>query len=127
MAPAAVTYWARVSCGRLELVAEPPPRQPAASRASAALESAAGRMRRGGIIGLRRRLAGKVLLRQQRVGARPLDHGQQAGHAGDLLDLLLDEPLQELLAGVVAQLAGERGETADLLGHAPLLGERQRD
>src|SRR5258706_5810621 len=110
MAPAAVTYWERVSCGRLELVAEPPPRQPAASSASAALESAAGRMRRGGINGLRRRLAGQVLLRHQRVRSRTLDHGQQAGHAGDLLHLLLDEPLQELLAGVVAQLARKRGK-----------------
>src|SRR5438105_917442 len=127
MTPAAVTYCERVRCGPPELEAELPPRQPAASRASAALERAAGRMRCGGVGGLRRRLAGQVLLGQQRVSPRPLDHLQQAGHARDLLHLLLDEPVHELLAGVVTQLARERGKPADLVADAALLFERQRD
>src|SRR5215207_7373202 len=69
----------------------------------------------------------EVLLGEQRVVARALDDAQQVGHRRDLLDLLLDEPLHELLARVVARLARGRGETVDLVGHALLLLERERD
>src|SRR6202795_2102222 len=127
MARAWETNWAWLTP---ELLPPPkPPKQPPASNttaASAALERAARSMRRRGILGLRRRLASQILLRQQRVLARPLDHRQQAVHAGDLLDLLLDEPLDELFAGVVAVLACQRRQAADLLGHALLLRKRQR-
>ena len=40
----------------------------------------------------------------------------QRGHRGDLLDLLLEEPLHELLAEVVALVAGGPRERLDLLG-----------
>src|SRR5690349_6247498 len=127
MARAWATNWARLTP---ELLPPPePPKQPPASSstaASAALERAARSMRRRGILGLRRRLASQVLLRQQRVFARPLDHRQQAAHAGNLLHLLLDEPLDELLAGVVAVLTRQRCQAADLFGHPLLLGQRQR-
>ena len=43
-------------------------------------------------------LAGEQVLGPHRVLARALDDAQQVGHRGDLLDLLLDEPLHELLA-----------------------------
>ena len=62
---------------------------------------------------------------QQRVLLRALDDRQQVGHRGDLLDLLLDEPLHELLAGVVGVLARQPGERVDLLGDALLLVERE--
>src|SRR6478752_6391243 len=127
MARAWATNWAWLTP---ELLPPPePPKQPPASSsttASTALERAARSMRRRGIRSLRRRLASQVLLRQQRVLARPLDHRQQAAHAGDLLHLLLDEPLDELLARVIAVLACQRGQTADLLGHPLLLRKRQR-
>ena len=52
-------------------------------------------------------LAGDVVLRQQEIVLRALDHVEQVAHQRDLLDLLLDEPLEELLGAVVLQLAGE--------------------
>ena len=65
--------------------------------------------------------------RAVRSSAVALDDRQQARHARDLLDLLLDEPLHELLAGVVAELTRKGCKRADLLGHPPFLGERERD
>ena len=70
-------------------------------------------------------LAREPVLGEHRVLARALDDGEQVAHRGDLLDLLLDEPLHELLAGVVAVLARGRGERVDLLRHALLLVERE--
>src|SRR6516164_11582185 len=84
----------------------PPPKQPLAASTTAsatALERAARGMRGRGIRRLGGRFAGQVLLGKQRVVAGALDDRQQARHARDLLDLLLDEPLHELLAGVVAE------------------------
>src|SRR5215212_9539425 len=72
-------------------------------------------------------LAREVLLREQRVLARALDDPEQVGHRRDLLDLLPDEPLHELLRGVVLLLAGDRRERVDLLRDPPLLRERERD
>src|SRR6476646_9376150 len=69
-------------------------------------------------------LAREVLLGQQRVLARALDDAQEVGHRRDLLDLLLDEPLHELLRRVVALLARDAGQRVDLLGDALLLLER---
>ena len=51
-------------------------------------------------------LARHVVLDLHHVVARALDDAQQVGHRRDLLDLLLDEPLHELLARVVALVAG---------------------
>jgi hypothetical protein len=94
----------------------------------AALERAAGDGGRGRVRALLAELlAREVLLGQQRVVARALDDAQEVGHRRDLLDLLLDEPLHELLRRVVALLARDAGQRVDLLGHALLLLERERD
>ena len=76
---------------------------------------------------LSRMLTGDVVLDPHGVGLRPRHDAQEVGHGGDLLYLLLDEPLQELLARVVALTAGGRGQRVDLLGDPLLLLERQRD
>jgi hypothetical protein len=51
--------------------------------------------------------ARQVLLEQLRDVARTLGYGEQILHRGLLLDLLLQEPLQELLALVVTRLTRE--------------------
>ena len=67
-------------------------------REASCLERAAGDGRRGRVRALLAELlAREVLLGQQRVVARALDDAQEVGHRRDLLDLLLDEPLHELL------------------------------
>ena len=56
-------------------------------------------------------------------------YGVAVGNAsfeGSGFDLLLDEPLHELLGGVVLVLAGEPGERIDLLGDAALLRQGER-
>ena len=63
----------------------------------------------------------------EQVVARPAHDAQQRRHRGDLLDLLLEVPLHELLAEVVALVAGGAGEQGDLVGDAPLLVEHQLD
>src|SRR5215207_967332 len=88
----------------------------------------AGGMRSGRVrVGLAELLAREVVFDVHRVVLGAFDDPQQVGHRRDLLDLLLDEPLHELLGGVVVLLPGERGERVDLLAHALLLRERQRD
>ena len=56
-----------------------------------------------------------------------LDEGEQRRHRALLLDLLLDEPLEELEGPVVVRLAGRGGEILELLGDATLAGLRDRD
>src|SRR3954453_22366106 len=91
-------------------------------------ERAAGDRRSGRVCALRARmLAREVLLREQRVLARALDDPEQVGHRCDLLDLLPDEPLHELLRGVVLLPARDRRERVDLLRDPPILRERERD
>src|SRR4051794_15739952 len=68
-------------------------------------------------------LALDVLLDRLDVVAGASDDGEQVVHRGDLLDLLLDEPLHELLGGEVALLPGGPGEREDLLRDALLLRE----
>src|SRR5882757_2559679 len=68
-------------------------------------------------------LAGDEVLGEQQVVAGALDHVQEVAHQRDLLDLLLDEPLQELLGAVVLQFAGELEEGEDLVADPFLLGE----
>src|ERR1700751_2954735 len=85
----------------------PPPKTPPAASTTAsatALERAARGMRGRGIPRRGGRFSGQVFLGEQWVVAGALDHREQARHARNLLDLLLDEPLHELLAGVVAEL-----------------------
>ena len=72
-------------------------------------------------------LAGDVLLDVLDVVAVAGGHGQQVAHRGDLLDLLLDEPLHELLGGEVVLLPGDAQQTVDLLGDPLLLLQGQRD
>ena len=72
-------------------------------------------------------LAGEELLDAQGVVAGALDDPQERRHLGDFLDLLLDEPLHELLAREVAALARHAHEVGALIRDAPLLLERQRD
>src|SRR6266498_297801 len=72
--------------------------------------------------------AGKVVLDKEHVlGAGALDHGEQGAHARNLLALLGQEPAEELLADVLVLLTGELNEPGDLLGHRPLLTQRDRD
>ena len=70
-------------------------------------------------------LAGEEVLDQHHVVARALDDGQQRSHRRDLLALLLQEPVQELLAHEVAFRPRELRQIGDLLGHALLLLERE--
>ncbi len=99
----------------------------------------AGALLESGGFGLRRRrpgcggvgvgtalLAGDVLLDVLDVVDVAGDDGQQVGHGRDLLDLLLDEPLHELLGGEVVLLARDPQQPVDLLGHPLLLREGQR-
>ena len=72
-------------------------------------------------------LAREELLDAQRVVTGALDDAQQRRHLGDLFELLLDEPLHELLAGEVAALARHAHEVGALIRDPPLLIERQRD
>src|ERR671917_1238806 len=72
-------------------------------------------------------IAGEVLLEQHRDRDGALGDGQQVAHRGLLLDLLLEEPLHELLARVVARLAGDLEQLGDLDGHLALLLEREAD
>ena len=79
------------------------PRRVPDSRLALALERAAGRRRCAGFeLGLAAGLAGEVVLDQHDVVARALDDRQERGHRGHLLALLLQEPVQELLADEVA-------------------------
>ena len=57
----------------------------------------------------------------------PLHDREQRRHARDLLALLLQEPVQELLADEVVLLARELDEARDLLRDRLLLRERERD
>src|SRR5213592_515309 len=84
--------------------------------------------RRGGRVAARAvLLAPDVLLDRLDVVLGAGDHGEQVVHRGDLLDLLLDEPLHELLGGEVVLLAGRAGQCENLLGDALLLGQRELD
>ena len=70
-------------------------------------------------------LARDEVLEVEQVGARALADPNQRGHQGDLLDLLLEEPVHELLAEEVALVARDGGQPGDLLGDGALLIERQ--
>ena len=69
--------------------------------------------------------AGDEVLDVKQVGARAVGDTHQRCHRRDLFDLLLEEPLHELLAEVVTLLAGNTGEPADLFGDGALLAERK--
>jgi hypothetical protein len=90
------------------------------------LQGAAGRLRRRRIVSRGRR-AGELVLDEEKVRPGMLDRAEEVAHRGDLLDLLLQEPLHELLAQVVALLARELRELGALLGDALLLLERETD
>ena len=68
-----------------------------------------------------------MLLDAQQVVLAPLDDCEQLGHRRDLLALLLEEPVEELLADELALLARELDQLDDLLGHALLLCEGESD
>ena len=69
----------------------------------------------------------EALLDGQQVVLAALDHGQQIAHRGDLLALLLQEPVEELLADELPLLPRELHQLHDLLRHALLLLECKRD
>jgi hypothetical protein len=73
------------------------------------------------------RLAREVVLEQHRDLPRPLGDLEQIAHSGLLLDLLLEEPLQELLALVIARLARDLEQAVDLDRDPLLLLERVPD
>ena len=103
-----------------------PRRDPHSRLDHLALERAPGGRRGAGLErGLASGLAGQVVLDQHHVVSRALDHRQQGGHRGDLLALLLQEPVEELLADEIALGAGVLGEALDLLGHTLLLLQRE--
>src|SRR5262245_10274376 len=72
-------------------------------------------------------LASEVLLDVQEIVAAALDDGEELGHGRDLLALLLEEPVQELLADELPLLARLLHELDDLVGDPLLLLERERD
>src|SRR5918999_2401006 len=74
------------------------------------------RGRRGG---RRRLLCGRagpcqVILDEEEVVGRPLHDRKHRRHAGDLLALLLEEPVQELLADEVSLLSRDPGNRGDV-------------
>ena len=82
-----------------------------------------------GAVGIRCRrahFACDEVLQMEQVGAGPVGDPHQGRHPCDFLDLFVEEPLHELLAEVVALVAGDAGQPADLFGHRALLVERQR-
>ena len=87
-----------------------PPARPRADDAQAltgALEGAAGGGRHRGVVALvADLLARQEVLDQQRALLGLLADVQQVGHRRDLLDLLLDEPGEELLGAEVARARG---------------------
>src|SRR6266545_2562992 len=70
-------------------------------------------------------LARDELLERHRQVTDALGDLQQLGHRRDLLDLFLQEPLHELLAEVVALVARDLEEIADLPADRLLLIERE--
>jgi hypothetical protein len=72
-----------------------------------------------------RLLSGDVFLERHWQVADPLGDGEQVGHRRLLFDLLLEEPLDELLAEVVALLPSEREQLADLAAYLSFLVERE--
>ena len=69
--------------------------------------------------------ARQVRLGQQDVRLRgAFDRAQEVGHRGHLLELLLEEPGEELLADEVALGPGDLRQLLDLAGHRLLLLER---
>jgi hypothetical protein len=60
------------------------------------------------------------------VGSSAIGQPHQRPHQRDLFDLLLQEPLHELLAEEVTFVAGHRRQLADLFTDRTLLIERQR-
>src|SRR6185503_15360807 len=94
----------------------------------AGVASGAGPAGRGRVVVHATLLARDVLLDVLEVVLVAGDDREQVAHRGDLLDLLLDEPLHELLGGEVGLLAGGPEQAADLVGHPLLLveGERHR-
>src|SRR6266540_4529870 len=78
----------------------------------------------GGVRLLAGPLAGDVVLDQEQVVPGALDDVEEVLHQRDLLNLLLDEPLHELLRSEVARIPRELEESIDLLAHTLLLLQR---
>src|SRR5207247_2013763 len=105
------------------------PTIPVKERGARGSERAARRGRRRRVRRLLADLdARQILLGEQEVRlGRASDDGEERRHARDLLALLLQEPVQELLADEIALLSRDRREARNLLGHLLLLLERERD
>ena len=71
--------------------------------------------------------AGEVLLDVEEVVLPAFDDREQLRHRGDLFPLFLQEPVEELLTDELSFLARELYELDDLVGHAFLLLQRERD
>src|SRR5262249_24481995 len=83
------------------------------------LECAAGRRGRARLERVRAaRLTGEVVLDEDDVVTRALYNVQQRRHRRDLFPLLLEEPVQELLAHQVALVARDLDEIGDLRRHS---------
>ncbi len=92
------------------------------------LDVAAGDGRCGRVVGRGTvELSLDEVLQVEQVALAALGDGLQGRHDGDLLDLLLDEPLHELLAEVVPGVPCGLREVDDLLGDRLLLLEGQID
>src|SRR5688572_1329677 len=73
-------------------------------------------------------LAHQVLLdEQETIRPGPADHRQQVVHGGDLLQLLLDEPVEEAHPDVVLVRLGDLDQIVDLARHLLLPGQGLRD
>src|SRR5271170_2249929 len=99
------------------------PGSPCALPSSRARRSRCGRIFHVGALVL----PGNEILYPRYVLDGSLCDPQEVAHRRNLLDLLTDEPLDELLGGVVVLVASHGGQPVDLLGDASLLFERERD
>src|SRR5262249_50258656 len=93
------------------------------------LEGAArsGRCKRVGALIADLRSGQEVLGKQDVQLGRALDDAQEVAHPRGLLELLLQEPAQELLPDELLLLARQRRQGLDLLGDLPLLRECERN
>src|SRR5690606_8016220 len=89
--------------------------------------SSRGGRRVGGLPAVTDLLACDVVLEVEQVGPGALGDREQRRRGGDLLDLLLEEPQQELLAERVALLARRAEQLLDLGGDLLFLLERKAD
>ena len=69
----------------------------------------------------------QIFLHAQKIGRAALHDLEQRVHRGNFLELLGQEPLQEIVRDVVVLGAGQFDQRVDLLRHFDFLVERELD